>query len=90
LSDDAKALISKMMTPDQVERPHAKDLLNDTWFNKAPSKEFKSAVMKKYQSNLKQFNAKLLLQKVTQQYLVQNMIEKQEAEELVNVFEAFD
>lgn len=61
LSDSAKKLMEKMMSPDIEKRPYAKDLLNDDWFSNAPNKPINKAALKKYMDNMMTLNATKML-----------------------------
>lgn len=62
LSDDAKALIKKMMNPKYEERAHVTDILNDPWFKNAPHQHINENTLKQVFSNLKNLNASQKLQ----------------------------
>ena len=91
ISNDAKDLISHLLTHDIKKRYSAKQALNHPWIikhrlnNKIDKEKLKEVV-----TNFKNYSAKLKLQQLTLAYIVHNLIPKEDCEFLREVFIIFD
>lgn len=65
ISNQAKDLISRMLTFDYKNRPYAKDLLQDPWFDQAPKTQIDQTLMQDALMNLRNFRANQKLQQAT-------------------------
>ena len=90
VSNDAKALIKKMLTYKYTDRVTARDALSDPWFTNASSQTVDKALMEECMANLSKFSATQKLQQATMSMMVQNMVTKEETARLQQVFQQLD
>jgi len=89
VSQEAKALIKKMMCKDVDRRVSAQEAINDDWFRKVMGSQ-ENEISFKNLANLKNFNSKSKLQQAVYYFIVNNMATKEEKNELIKTFKALD
>lgn len=90
VSDDAKDLIKKMLTFNPSDRYSASDCLNHIWLKDHNRKKVDINFSIKCLNNMKKFHAERKLQQAALTYIVNNLLTKDEKNELLDLFQAFD
>ena len=93
ISDEAKNLISKMLTKDFNDRISAKEALNHEWFSlntKEKILRLDMPIARRSLRNLKDFRSTTKLQEAILFFLVNNLTSKEEQEDLLEQFLAID
>lgn len=90
ISNEAKSLITRMLTLDPEKRPTADQLLKDPWFTKRRKSVFEDGNHKLVIQHLKNFKAQVRLQKAIFLYFVNFFDIGREKEQLLEVFKAMD
>ena len=90
ISDEAKNLITRMLTYNPEHRPTADQVLQDPWFNKVSKTNVDLNSISSVICRLKSFEAKKKLQKAICLYFVNFFDIAHEKEELLRVFESMD
>lgn len=90
ISEEARMLITRMLTYDPEKRPNADQVLSDPWFAKVTKSDVDLNAMSSVFTRLKNFKAKQKLQKAIFLYFVNFFDIAKEKEQLLKVFEAMD
>lgn len=94
ISPEAKDLIKSLLRKDIAKRLSAEQALNHPWFKKMKElikiKEVSKEHLNKVANNLKNFRANQKLQQATLAYIVHNLTQKEDVEELRRCFMEFD
>ena len=91
ISDDAKNLIKNLLTYDPLKRPTAIQALETKWIKDlAPNSKLNENEASKILSRLKSFRADQKLQEATLAFIVNQLISKEETNELKKVFMELD
>ena len=90
VSQDGKKLIKSMLTYDYTQRISAREALQHKWFKNAPDIQIDKQKMEESLRNLISFNATQKMQQATMSMMVQNMITKDEINQLQDVFKRLD
>ena len=90
ISDDAKRVIKNMLTFDYLQRPNAREVLDDLWFKNASEKLIDASLMKETLASMTKFCATQKLQQATLSMMVQNLVTKEETAKLQQVFIKLD
>ena len=91
VSDEAKALIKKMLTKDVNKRITALDSMQDPWFKKFEEKEqYDKNLAKSVLKNMKKFKKHRTLEKTIISFIINQLIKKDERHELEKQFKDWD
>ena len=91
VSDEAKALIKKMLTKDVNKRITALDSMQDPWFKKFEEKEqYDKNLAKSVLKNMKKFKKHRTLEKTIISFIINQLIKKDERHELEKHFKDWD
>jgi calcium-dependent protein kinase len=90
ISEEAKNLISKMLEFDPSKRFSASDCLNHTWLTEHTKKNLDNKFSIKCLNNMKKFHAERKLQQAALTFIVNHLMSKEEKNELLELFQAFD
>jgi calcium-dependent protein kinase len=90
ISDDAKDLISKMLEFNPTNRFSAAECLNHRWLTDLTKKNIDSKFSIKCLNNMKKFHAERKLQQAALTFIVNHLMSKEEKNELLELFQAFD
>lgn len=90
VTDEARDLIKKMLTFNPNERYSASDCLNHSWFKQNNNKKLDKNFSIKCLNNMKKFHAERKLQQAALTYIVNHLLTKDEKNELLELFQAFD
>lgn len=90
ISDEAKDLVSQLLTYDKDQRISAGDALVHPWIVKMWEAEFDAKVAKRALTNLSKFRAEEKIKQATIAYIASQLLSKKEKESLASVFKAFD
>lgn len=90
VSDEAKELIKKMLTFNPSDRISASDSLNHSWLKEHNKKKVDINFSIKCLNNMKKFHAERKLQQAALTYIVNNLLTKEERNELLDLFQSFD
>lgn len=90
ISDEAKDLITQMLQFNPTERYSASQCLNHTWFSEHSKKKVDVGLSIKCLNNMKKFHASRKIQQAALIYIVNNLLSKDEKNELLEMFQAFD
>jgi calcium-dependent protein kinase len=90
ISDEAKDLISKMLEFNPSTRYSAGDCLNHKWLTDNTKRNIDTKFSIKCLNNMKKFHAERKLQQAALTYIVNNLLSKEEKNELLELFQAFD
>jgi calcium-dependent protein kinase len=90
ISDEGKDLISKMLEFNPSNRFSASDCLNHKWLTDNTKKTIDSKFSIKCLNNMKKFHAERKLQQAALTYIVNHLLSKEEKNELLELFQAFD
>lgn len=91
ISSEAKHLISRMLTLEARRRPSAEEVLNDPWIQKhVTSLDQTRSVASSALSNLHSFRLNCKVRTALLSYIVSNISESKELDELIRVFQAMD
>jgi calcium-dependent protein kinase len=90
ISDESKELISKMLEFNPQTRYSASDCLNHKWLTDNTKKVIDTKFSIKCLNNMKKFHAERKLQQAALTYIVNHLLSKEEKNELLELFQAFD
>jgi calcium-dependent protein kinase len=90
ISEEAKDLVTKLLTYEIEERISANDALAHSWITNTIDSEIDSKVAKKALENLSQFRAEEKIKQATIAYIASQLLSKKEKESLSSIFKAFD
>jgi calcium-dependent protein kinase len=90
ISDEAKDLISKMLDFNPTSRYSASECLNHKWLTDNTKKTIDTKFSIKCLNNMKKFHAERKLQQAALTYIVNHLLSKEEKNELLELFQAFD
>lgn len=91
VTDDAKDLISKMLEYDPTKRITAAEALEHVWIkNQAPNSKLNKAATNRVLQNLRTFRADQKLQEATLAFIVNQLISREETQELKKIFLELD
>jgi calcium-dependent protein kinase len=90
ISDEAKDLISKMLEFNPSTRYAAGDCLNHKWLTDNTKRSIDTKFSIKCLNNMKKFHAERKLQQAALTYIVNHLLSKEEKNELLELFQAFD
>lgn len=90
ISDEAKDLVTQLLTFDKDKRISAGDALSHPWILRMTEAEFDSKVAKKALTNLSKFRAEEKIKQATIAYIASQLLSKKEKESLASIFKAFD
>jgi calcium-dependent protein kinase len=90
ISDEAKDLISKMLEFNPGNRLSASDCLTHKWLTENTKKVIDTKFSIKCLNNMKKFHAERKLQQAALTYIVNHLLSKEEKNELLELFQAFD
>ena len=96
VSDEAKVLIQKMLRKDPVSRISIDDVYSDPWLqNRAHNRVPDRPIAKEALENLQKFHVTLIqaknnLQRITLNYIVNQLLSDEEIDELRKTFESLD
>ena len=91
VSDEAKALIKKMLTKDVNKRITALDSMQDPWFKKFEEKEqYDKNLAKSVLKNMKKFKKHRTLEKTIISFIINQLVKKEERQELEKQFKDWD
>jgi calcium-dependent protein kinase len=90
VSDEAKDLISKMLTFSPTDRYSASQCLGHTWLTEHNKKKVDVNFSIRALSNMKKFHAERKLQQAALTYIVNHLLSKEEKNELLELFQSFD
>jgi calcium-dependent protein kinase len=90
ISDDAKDLIAKMLEFNPANRFSASDCLYHKWLTDNTKKNIDTKFSIKCLNNMKKFHAERKLQQAALTFIVNHLMSKEEKNELLELFQAFD
>ena len=91
VSDEAKDLIKKMLTKDVNKRISALDSMQDPWFKKFEEKDnYDKKLAKNVLKNMKKFKRHRTLEKTIISFIINQLIKKDERQELEKQFKEWD
>lgn len=90
ISDEAKDLVSKLLTYDKDDRVSACDALSHPWIIKMWESEVDNTIAKNALTNLSKFRAEEKIKQATIAYIASQLLSKKEKENLSSIFKAFD
>jgi calcium-dependent protein kinase len=90
ISDESKDLISKMLEFNPQTRFSASDCLGHRWLTDNTKKTIDAKFSIKCLNNMKKFHAERKLQQAALTYIVNHLLSKEEKNELLELFQAFD
>ena len=90
MSDEARDLIQRMMSPRPDERPDALDALKHPWFQRSIRGDFDSLYLNDAIEALKNFHSGSQLQHAVHSFFVQNLLSQGELKNLADQFKLFD
>lgn len=90
ISDDAKDLISKMMTYDPDSRITARQALQHPWLTSAPNTPIDEETARKILRNLQTFKSGQQLHKATLTFITSQLTTKQERDDMIEIFKKLD
>lgn len=90
VSDNAKDLITQLLTLDTEKRTSSGDALLHPWITEHWESEFDTKMAKNALSNLSKFRAEEKIKQATIAYIASQLLSKKEKESLSSVFKAFD
>lgn len=90
VSKDAKDLINKMLKKNPEERLSAADALKHKWVTGNNQSKIDAKFSTKCLDNMKKFHAERKLQQAALTYIVNHLLNKEEKNELMELFESFD
>jgi calcium-dependent protein kinase len=90
VSDEAKDFISKMLEFNPANRYSASECLNHKWLTDNTKKTIDPKFSIKCLNNMKRFHAERKLQQAALTYIVNHLLSKEEKNELLELFQAFD
>lgn len=90
ISKDAKDLIGKMLKYDANQRPSAIQSLEHPWFKIVDDKNSKQNINTNLLTNMKKFKADRKLEQATVSFIVSQLSSKEERNELLSQFQAWD
>ena len=91
VSDAAKDLIKKMLTYDPKERPSAKQILKHPWFSQFKTKKsYNKKLAKTALENMKHFKKNKRFEQATINYIINQLITKEERADLEKQFVEWD
>jgi calcium-dependent protein kinase len=90
ISDDAKDLISKMMTYDPDQRITARQALQHPWLTNAPNTPIDEETARKILRNLQTFKSGQQLHKATLTFITSQLTTKQERDDMIEIFKRLD
>jgi calcium-dependent protein kinase len=90
ISDEAKDLITKMLEFNPNTRSSASDCLGHRWLTDNTKKNLDQKFSIKCLNNMKKFHAERKLQQAALTYIVNHLLSKEEKNELLELFQAFD
>lgn len=90
VSDEGKALVSKMLNPDFEKRVTAAEVLNDAWFKQFEKEGETKELNAKALQNLKKLKTRSQFQQLIMSFIATQIITPQEKEELRKVFADLD
>jgi calcium-dependent protein kinase len=90
ISDEAKDFISKLLEFNPSTRYSASDCLNHKWLTDNTKRNIDTKFSIKCLNNMKKFHAERKLQQAALTYIVNHLLSKEEKNELLELFQAFD
>ncbi|CAG9324084.1 CDPK1_39 [Blepharisma stoltei] len=91
VSQEAKSLITKMLTKDPAKRPSAEEVLQDKWLQGRVDREIKgNRLARSTLTNLGAFKSGWKLQQATLEYIASHLTTNEETEEIRKAFIALD
>lgn len=90
VSSDAKDLIKKMLAFKSEDRLSASDCLNHSWLKDNNNKKVDRNFSIKCLNNMKKFHTERKLQQAALTYIVNNLLTKEEKNDLLELFQSFD
>ena len=90
VSDNAKDLISKLLTYEEKDRTCAGEALSHPWITELCESKIDDKVAKKALMNLSKFRAEEKIKQATIAYIASQLLSKKEKESLATIFKAFD
>ncbi|MCQ2821129.1 MAG: protein kinase [archaeon] len=90
VSKEAKEFITKLLTKDPSKRPSAAEALNDAWITTNKNTKVSSKLSSKCMENMRNFHTERKLQQASLTYIANNLLTKDEKNELLELFHSFD
>ena len=90
VSNEAKDVITQLLTYDVDKRPSAEQVLQHPWIIKMSSQQVDSSMAMGALTNLKSFRADQKLKQATFAFIASQLLSKSEKENLARIFKAID